>query len=282
MRGLRGIIRELIGESTRRLTENYINISDVQDVFSTDGSTHRMLTCKLADGEYFLKFSDEDLFDYDVHPSLQILIEYLAYSIYALYSGISIPRFQLVFDEDNDVVGLATSKVRGRQALGRVQPVKLGRMLSRGIYVDIFLANWDVVGTGSGNVFVDDKGEVATRIDPGGSLTFRAQGGRKGKNFNVSTSELKTMMDPNFGAGEFFEYADLKQAADEFLSVPAEAIDKVLTDVYNNVKSQLDARGMSDLSRQWSAEIQHIIPIMKKRWLAVKKHANMISSKQGR
>lgn len=280
MRGMRGIIRYLIRESLGTLlVENYIDINDVQDVFSTGGSTHRMLTCKLDGDKYYLKFSEEDLFDVDVHPSLQILVEYLAYSVYALYAGISIPRFQLIFDADNDVVGLATSEVRGRQALGRVRPVKLGEMMSVGVYVDIFLANWDVIGTGTGNVFVDDSGEKVTRIDPGGALTFRAQGGRKGVKFNATASELKTMLDPDFGAGEVFSYSDLKVAADEFLRVPADAINVVLNDVYNNVKTQLDARGMHELSRQWQAEVKHIVPIMKKRWMAVAKHAGMISGK---
>jgi hypothetical protein len=238
-----------------------------------------MQTCKIGKDKYYLKFSDEDLFEDNIHPSLQILIEYFAYSIYALYASIKIPKYQLVFDKSKDVVGLATSEVKGKSALGRVPTKKLGKMMSQGVYVDIFLANWDVVGTGSGNVMIDDDDSV-TRIDPGGSLTFRAQGGKKGSKFDANASELKSMLNPNFGAGEVFSYADLHEAAQTFLSVPREAIDKVMTEVYNDVNTQLLSRGMHKLAKQWQAEIKHIVPIMNKRWIEIAKHASLMSNKK--
>ena len=268
MQTLRHIIRALIVESL--LPEN-VDVSEVGEMCYVDGSTHTMMTCKIGNDKYFLKFSETSLFDHKVHPSLQILIEYLAYSIYSLYSGIVIPNFQLVFDAEKDSVGLATTPARGRQALGRIRPINLGEMLSQGVYVDIFLANWDVIGTGSGNVFVDD--DVLTRIDPGGALTFRAQGGRKGRHFNPSASELETMLDPNFGgSGAIFQYSDLLAAAQEFNTVSWDAIATKINEVYVEVNNHLLDRGMSELSKQWTSEVNTILPILGKRWSAIAEH----------
>jgi hypothetical protein len=195
---------------------NEIDIEDVGNIACAAGSTHVMQTCKIGKDKYFLKFSDESLFK-SGDPSLQILVEYLAYRIYQLFPGVSIPKVELVYDAKRKRVGLASSEVKGKPGLSNIKPAQLGKMLSAGVYVDVLLANWDVVGTGKGNVIVDK--DRATRIDPGGSLTFRAQGGRKGEKFSTTPGELKTMLNPGFGAGEVLSYADMKAAAKEFNAV---------------------------------------------------------------
>jgi hypothetical protein len=143
---------------------NEVDIEDVGDVCFAAGSTHVMKTCSIGGNKYYLKFSDESLFD-GVNPSLQILVEYLAYKVYSLYPGVDIPSVELVYDRKGGKVGLATSAVAGKMALETIPAKELASMLSAGVYVDIFLANWDVIGTGSGNV-IADKGK-ATRIDTG-------------------------------------------------------------------------------------------------------------------
>lgn len=60
--------------------------------------------------------------------------------------------------------------------------------------VDAWLANWDVVGLGLENVQVIDG--VPYRIDAGGALLYRAQGGPKGEMFGPAVGELKTLLDP--------------------------------------------------------------------------------------
>jgi hypothetical protein len=56
-------------------------------------------------------------------------------------------------------------------------------------------ANWDVVGLSHDNIGLDKKG-LPVRLDNGGSLNFRAQGGSKDFPGN-KVDELKTLLDPN-------------------------------------------------------------------------------------
>lgn len=65
--------------------------------------------------------------------------------------------------------------------------------IARGYGVDALVANWDVVGLEHDNIgFKDGK---VIRLDNGGSLTFRAQGGTK--NFpGTEVAELQTLLDP--------------------------------------------------------------------------------------
>jgi len=232
-----------------------------------------MQTCKIGSDKYFLKFSDEELFASGNDPSLQILVEYLAYSIYRLYPNVRIPQnVKLVFDKKNERVGLATAAIKGRPGLTTVSPKSLGRMLSAGIYVDVLLANWDVVGAGAGNIIIDKK--QATRIDPGGALTFRAQGGRKGKAFSALPSELETMLDPDMegGAGRVLAFADIKKAAKEFGSVSWGAIAETISEVDARVTSELKSNRMHGLLKQWKADVAEVKSKLAKRHAAILSH----------
>lgn len=60
--------------------------------------------------------------------------------------------------------------------------------------VDAWLGNWDVVGLNFDNLLIKD-GVRAVRIDVGGALRFRAQGGAKGLDFGNVVNELKTLRD---------------------------------------------------------------------------------------
>jgi hypothetical protein len=266
LRLLRALIREAVLQE--------IDVSQVEGECYAAGSTHVMKTCKIGGDKYFLKFSNEDMFD-GFDPSLQILIEYLAYRIYGLYSGIKIPKPYLVYDAPGKRVGLATTPVKGKMALVvGTDPKLLGKMMSQGVYVDIFLANWDVIGTGSGNVFVDDGS--ATRIDPGAAMTFRAQGGRKGAAFGPKAGELSTMLRPGMGAGNVFRYSDLKVAAQEFLAVDWPRIAAEIEAVGDEVTSELKARKMTGLLRQWQADVKEVLEKLETRHAEVADHARHI------
>lgn len=58
--------------------------------------------------------------------------------------------------------------------------------------VDAVLANWDVVGQSNDNVMLGKDGKVY-RIDVGGSLDYRAQGGPKGAAWNDQAIEMESM-----------------------------------------------------------------------------------------
>lgn len=264
-------LRQMIAEAV--LSE--IGMEDVSDVCFAAGSTHVMRTCSIGGGKYYLKFSDDSLFD-ETDPSLQILVEFLAYRVYGLFANVRVPKVELVYDKEKSKVGLASGAIAGKMGRTEIDPERLGRMMSAGVYVDILLANWDVVGTGSGNVIVtpDDQ---AHRIDPGGALTFRAQGGRKGDKFGPNPGEIKTMVDASFGgSGQVFQHADLRSAAREFMSVPWSAISQALSRTTNEVAGELRRNGMSSLSATWSQEAKHIAGILQKRYVEVAAHAQHI------
>lgn len=71
----------------------------------------------------------------------------------------------------------------------------------KGFVADAFLANWDVVGLAYDNIV--QSGDGFYRIDNGGSLIFRAQGGGKAYSPD-SIPELKSMLVPGRPAGEVF------------------------------------------------------------------------------
>lgn len=269
---LRRLIREAL------LSE--VDIEEVGDMCYAPGSTHVMKTCRIGGEKYFLKFSDEDLFD-GFDPSLQVLVEYLAYRIYGLYAGIRIPQVELVYDRAKKRVGLATTPASGEQALKVGTPAQvIGKAMSQGVYVDIFLSNWDVIGTGSGNVFVDPE-QGATRIDPGGSLTFRAQGGRKGKSFSPRAGDLEVMLAGDKGAGLYFRHSDLTVAANEFLAVGWSEIDATISRVHQEVAGQLEEKGMTSLLGQWDSDVEEIRGTLQQRHMRVRQHAEFILEDAG-
>lgn len=61
-----------------------------------------------------------------------------------------------------------------------------------GFGADAWLANWDVVGIGNDNLQIGANGK-AVRIDAGGALMYRAQGGKKA--FGDNVSELDSLRD---------------------------------------------------------------------------------------
>jgi hypothetical protein len=65
--------------------------------------------------------------------------------------------------------------------------------IGKGFVADAVLANWDVVGLVHDNILIKDG--KPWRIDNGGALKYRAQGGEKGFKFNDKNSELQTLRD---------------------------------------------------------------------------------------
>lgn len=250
----------------------------------TSGSTHEMNIANIIDDErkFFVKFSDSEFLDDDTDPSVQCMSEYLAYKIYSLYPSIKIPaRIELVYDPQKSRVGLATSAVKGKPTLGNIKPQQLAKQLQAGVYVDIFMANWDVVGTGSGNLMSNDEdNNSVVRIDPGSAFKYRAQGGRKGSLFNASASELNTMLDPKFnrgnGAGGVYQYADLQVAAEEFMKVSWSVISSTIDKIHDDVVSELQENDMQTLMQQWNAEVNDIKTTLAQRYKVVLQHAKKI------
>lgn len=73
-------------------------------------------------------------------------------------------------------------------------PAELAKVdgVAAGFAADAWLGNWDVVGLGYDNLQVDAAGK-AMRVDAGGSLEYRAQGGKK--SFGNVVTELDSLRD---------------------------------------------------------------------------------------
>lgn len=64
--------------------------------------------------------------------------------------------------------------------------------IRKGFSADAIVGNWDVIGAGADNILIDKEGK-AWRIDVGGSLRYRAQGGPKNEDWNDFPTEFWTM-----------------------------------------------------------------------------------------
>jgi hypothetical protein len=149
-------------------------------------------------------------------------------------------------------MGLATRRVAGQSVgsllrsrgwdLEQVKYLPAAVDLYGGFFVDILLANWDVIGLTGDNLVVNATGIF--RIDPGGAMTFRAQGDRKGKAFGTFPTELTTMKDPLVGtAGQVFAHmtpADMDHAAPLFRQMPWPTLDKLLKSVRQQTQAVAD------------------------------------------
>lgn len=67
--------------------------------------------------------------------------------------------------------------------------------VGEGFAVDAWLANWDVIGQGYDNMKLLKN--RAVRVDTGGGLIYRAQGGEKGAAFGDKVGELDSLRDAN-------------------------------------------------------------------------------------
>jgi 8-oxo-dGTP pyrophosphatase MutT (NUDIX family) len=106
--------------------------------------------------------------------------------------------------------GKPTAKVRW---VNDLKPVTLEEMakdskLRQGFGIDALLANWDVVGLTDDNIMRNAAGELQ-RIDLGGTLRWRAQGGPKGDKWGADPGEIKTFMNPSFNPKTSKLYANL-------------------------------------------------------------------------
>lgn len=104
--------------------------------------------------------------------------------------GIRTPDMKLIKQDGN--IGVASKVIDGlvKDPDGLQAGTVPGAL--EGFAADAWLANWDSVGLVYDNMLVDADGH-AVRLDPGGSLLFRAQGAPKGDAFGDKVLELSTL-----------------------------------------------------------------------------------------
>ena len=101
-----------------------------------------------------------------------------------------------------------------------------------GFAVDAWLANWDVVGMGYDNLLVGDDG-FACRVDTGGALLYRAQGGDKP--FGPTVGEIETMRSPDKNEQADAVFGDMTNkeiaaSASKVTSLPDQTIRELVED----------------------------------------------------
>jgi hypothetical protein len=240
-------------------------------------STHPISKYTKGEDTYFVKFSRPSSWaEYSV--DLQTIIEYLAYKIYELY-GVKVPQSYLVANEKADSIGIATRGIEGAQATG-LQQLKKHADITAGFFVDVLLANWDVMGLAWDNIMVTDTGD-AYRIDPGGAMTYRAQGERKGQQFGTDPSdpqygELSTMRGKNpmiqTTASQFYKDLsddEMKGLGVKFKSIPWEAlsgvIEKAKQEALAKTEELTDAEKKSRLANEINQDFDEIQQKMQQR-----------------
>lgn len=138
--------------------------------------------------------------------------EHLANNIYNDL-GVKAPE-SMVFEHQGKTL-YASKILEGGKQLG-LSPSKSDAVaVARGFAADVLTANWDAVGQSGDNILKLPDGGVA-RIDNGGSLIFRAQGGKKSDEQIHNLSELKGLFDKgtNGSYARVMEAAGVTSAAD--------------------------------------------------------------------
>lgn len=127
--------------------------------------------------KFYVKFSQKS-------PE-QVNVEMLTDSIYREL-GIGAKESMLV--RKGDQVGLAGKMIDGAQRMSE-SAMQASQDVLDGFVADAFVANWDVLGQGFDNIVA--TGGKAYRIDTGGSMFYRAQGGTK--EFGTMVNELESL-----------------------------------------------------------------------------------------
>ncbi len=137
----------------------------------------------------------------------QTYIEFIANQIYEAV-GIPVPKHALIKDDKGKDVLLLEyidGKLLYEATVDEYEKAK--KELQQGFVIDALLANWDVIGYNEDNVILPADGSPAVRIDNGGSILFRAQGGKK--QFDKAVVELDTMRNPKVSANSAKIFGEL-------------------------------------------------------------------------
>lgn len=121
--------------------------------------------------------------------------EVLAGKLYRLAGVPNVAETHLITGKDGRI-GIASRIVDGLERNSGLLTTKPPASALDGFAADAWLANWDVVGLSYDNLLI--KAGQAYRIDAGGALRYRAQGGLKGSNlFGSTVLELDSLRNPS-------------------------------------------------------------------------------------
>lgn len=180
--------------------------------------------------EWYCKFGAND----DV-----VRNEILAAKFYTML-GVKVPSVKLV--EKDGKLGIASKFIPGLKKATTEQLASAPGAHSA-FAIDAWLGNWDVVGLSNDNMLLDGAGQ-AVRVDVGGSLLYRAQGGPKGAAFGDKVGELKTLLNATKNGKTASVFKDVSPAA---LKRGAELVAKIRND---QIVKLVDTFGPADLKNK--------------------------------
>ena len=150
--------------------------------------------------------------------------EILANSIYNSLKLGAPDSFQVSLDGKPGVASVVIPSLEPT-TISQLKNTSNENTVKAGFVADAYLANWDVVGLTSDNIFKNPTTLDYVRIDNGGSMFFRAQGAPK--NYGPVVNELESMRNPDTAkqAGKVFQ-----GLTDEDLKPQAKELTTILTD----------------------------------------------------
>ena len=173
------------------------SLADLKIVRGLGGTTGATLAVDSGGGKWVVKYGA---------TAGQIRSESAANDMYRA-AGVLVPLNRL--DESNAQEPAQITKFVDGNKLGypNAQDFEKNAIsVSKNFAMDALLANWDAIGMENGeNIVVGSNGSV-TRIDNGGSLKYRAQGGVK--IFGAQVGELETMRTSTQGEAVFGRLSD--------------------------------------------------------------------------
>ncbi len=205
-----------------RLAPETLNFAQMEKYGAQKGSNlGGFYRDKVTGKEYYIKFPASE----DIARN-----ELLAAKLYQA-AGVDVPELTLIFDGDK--AGIAS---RIKTGLKRASAKELAQAIgaSQNYAVDAWLANWDVVGLDYDNLLLTEAG-TAFRVDVGGALRYRAQGGLKGQFFGTDVLELESLRDARINPQSASVFGKLKQSELEagiskILALPDEKIRQLIAE----------------------------------------------------
>lgn len=185
----------------QKSTIDLFHLDDLEQIGPQTGSN--------PGGLYRNKFTGETVYVKFPKSEAHAQNEVLASKLYELADIKAAQVIKLV--DANGRVGVA-SKIIPDLNSQTAAAIKKAKGAREGFAVDAWLANWDVVGLGYDNLLIDAAGN-AVRVDTGGALLFRAQGGKKGMAFGDKVNELLTLRDKNMNPQAASVFGDMSDAA---------------------------------------------------------------------
>jgi hypothetical protein len=217
---------------------NIPGYKNVTFISSLDGSTGAKLYKNSTAKKWVIKQSSKGEGGFE-----QVKTEALVDDIYEAL-GIRVPKHKLDVENKALILEYIDGKILGHTSKAEYDTA--AAELRKGFIVDALLANWDVIGMHRDNIILPKDGSSPVRIDNGGSLTFKATGGKKP--FTKVVSEINTMRNKSISPTAYEVFGSLTDTEidNQIKTIIVPNYDKILSLTPDELKETMKAR-MDDL-----------------------------------